>query len=102
VRRLLDAIKPAVFEDITDIEPAATDTSRSSSSSGWLSETLNANYGPIELERVGGFVQIRGHDYIARTTRRLSRPTCSFLGYYNHDPEMFKPPQEKRDRASRR
>jgi hypothetical protein len=70
MRRLIDAIKPAVFEDLGDIDPA-TATSRSSWSSGWLSETLNANYGRIELERAGGFVQIRGS-----RLRRRRLPAC--------------------------
>jgi hypothetical protein len=65
---------------------------------GWLSATLNAKYGAVELERDGGFVQIRGHAYTGEEPPPMAPETLAFLGYYNHDPELFKPPQEKRDR----
>jgi hypothetical protein len=71
-RRLLDAIKPAVFEDLTDIDPQH----------GYVPSTrrrlalrdLNAATARIELERAGGFVQIRGHDYTVDEDPARSRP----------------------------
>jgi hypothetical protein len=99
MRRLIDAIKPAVFEDLGDIDPRHGYVPLELVG-GWLSETLNANYGRIELERAGGFVQIRGHDYVDDDFPPVAPDVLSFLGYYNHDPELFKPPQEKRERGS--
>ena len=99
VRRLLEAIKPAVFEDITDIDPRHGYIDLDLVG-GWLSSTLNANYGRVELERVDGFVQLRGYDYIDADVPPVAPDVLTFLGYYNHDPEMFRPPQEKRERGA--
>jgi hypothetical protein len=97
VRRLLDAIKPVLFDDLTDISPQHGYVPLTLVAD-WLSATLNANYGAIELERDGGFVQIRGHAYTDEERPPMAPETLAFLGFYNHDPELFKPPQEKRDR----
>ncbi|MCY1065620.1 SNF2-related protein [Nannocystis sp. RBIL2] len=97
-RRLLDAIKPAVFEDIQDINPQNVYDDLELLA-GWLSATLNSKYGPVRLERQGGFVQAVGVDYVdSKNTVGLSPDTLAFLGYYNHDPSLFQPPREKRDR----
>ena len=98
VRRLLDAIKPALFDDLTDISPQHGYVPLSLVAA-WLSATLNANYGAVELERDGGFVQIRGHAYTDDEPPPMAPETLAFLGFYNHDPELFKPPQEKREGA---
>jgi hypothetical protein len=63
-----------------------------------MSETLNGRYGRIELEREGGFVQVRGHDYTDADAPAIAPEALAFLGYYNHDPELFRPPQDRRDR----
>jgi hypothetical protein len=97
VRRLLDAIKPALFDDLTDLSPQHGYVPLTLVA-GWLSTTLNANYGVVELERDGGFVQIRGHAYTDEERPPMAPETLAFLGFYNHDPELFKPPQDKRDR----
>ncbi|MDC0721729.1 SNF2-related protein [Nannocystis bainbridge] len=97
VRRLLEAIKPAVFDDLTDISPQHGYVPLDLVA-GWMSATLNGRYGAIELERKGGFVQVRGHDYTAEDLPPMAPETLAFLGYYNHDPELFRPPQEKRER----
>lgn len=97
VRRLLDAIKPALFDDLIDISPQHGYVPLSLVAE-WLSATLNAKYGAVELERDGGFVQIRGHAYTDDERPPMAPETLAFLGFYNHDPELFKPPQEKRDR----
>nr|WP_276603081.1 Eco57I restriction-modification methylase domain-containing protein [Nannocystis pusilla] len=96
-RRLLDAIKPAVFDDLTDISPQHGYVPLDLVAA-WISATLNARYGTIELERKGGFVQLRGHDYTAEEQPALAPEALAFLGYYNHDPELFRPPLEKRER----
>jgi len=98
-RRLIDAIQPAVFEDLSDIDPRHGYIPLDLVS-GWLSDTLNARYGRVELERTGGFVQLRGHDYVDDTRPPVAPEVLAFLGYYNHDPELFKPPQEKRERGA--
>ena len=97
VRRLLDAIKPATFEDLTDVSPQHGYVPLDLVA-GWISATINSRYGAVELERKGGFVQIRGHRYTAAEPPPIALETLSFLGFYNHDPEMFKPPQDKRER----
>ena len=97
VRRLLEAIAPAVFDDLTDISPQHGYVPLDLVA-GWISATLNGRYGPVELERKDGFVQIKGHDYTSDNLPAISPATLAFLGFYNHDPEMFRPPQEKRDR----
>ncbi|MBZ5709375.1 SNF2-related protein [Nannocystis pusilla] len=97
VRRLLEAIAPAVFDDLTDISPQHGYVPLDLVA-GWISATLNGRYGAIELERKDGFVQLKGHDYTSEKAPAISPATLAFLGYYNHDPELFRPPQEKRDR----
>ena len=96
-RRLLEAIGPAVFDDLTDISPQHGYVPLDLVA-GWMSETLNGRYGRIELEREGGFVQVRGHDYTDADAPAIAPEALAFLGYYNHDPELFRPPQERRDR----
>ena len=97
VKRLLDAIKPAVFEDITDIDPQHGWIPLELVSD-WVSDTLNQRLGPIVFERVEGLIQVRGRSYtgLGEDTRGLTATTLAFLGYLNHDPEMFKPPRPRR------
>jgi hypothetical protein len=97
VKRLLDAIKPAVFEDITDIDPQHGWIPLELVSD-WASDTLNQRLGPIVFERVEGLIQVRGRSYtgLGEDTRGLTAATLAFLGYLNHDPEMFKPPRPRR------
>jgi hypothetical protein len=96
-RRLLGAIKPALFDDLMDISPQHGYVPLPLIA-GWLSATLNAKYGAVELERAPGFVQVRGHTYTGEEPPPIAPETLAFLGYYNHDPELFRPPQEKRER----
>ncbi|SFF43925.1 Helicase conserved C-terminal domain-containing protein [Nannocystis exedens] len=97
VRRLLEAIGPAVFDDLTDISPQHGYVPLELVA-GWISATLNGRYSAVELERKGGFVQVKGHDYTSENVPPISPATLAFLGYYNHDPELFRPPHEKRER----
>ncbi|MEZ4454755.1 MAG: SNF2-related protein, partial [Nannocystaceae bacterium] len=102
VRRLLDAIQPAVFEDLSDLSPQHGYVPLELVA-GWLSETLNQRYGPVELEREGGFVQVKGKDYIDQRERAgVSPETLAFLGYYNHDPALFQPPKDRSEREAPR
>src|SRR5690606_13194326 len=97
-RRLLEAIGPAVFDDITALSPQHGYVPLDPVA-GWISETLNARYGSVELEREEGLVQIAGRTYTdeRKDSRGISPDTLAFLGYYNHDPALFQPPKEKRD-----
>src|SRR5690606_27075258 len=56
-RRLLDAIKPAVFEDIADVSPQHGYVPLDLVSE-FASEALNASYGEIVFEREDGLIQI--------------------------------------------
>jgi hypothetical protein len=87
-----------VFEDITDIDPRHGYIDLALVSD-WLSSTLNANYGRIELERVDGFVQIRGYDYIDSPTRRPVARRADLPRLLQPRPrDVQGRPQEKRDR----
>ncbi len=99
-RRLLDAIRPAVFEDIADINPQHGYVPLDLVSE-WVSATLNQRLGPIQLERVDGLVQVKGRSYtqIDDDSRGLAAATLAFLGYLNHDPELFKPPRPRREKG---
>jgi hypothetical protein len=99
VRRLLEAIRPATFEDLTEVSPRFGYVPLDLVS-GWISETMNARYGPVSLERKGGFVQLRGHDYTDADPPPIAPETLAFLGYVNHDPELFKPEREPSDRSA--
>lgn len=103
VRRLLEAIKPAVYEDIADFSPQDGYMPLALVSS-WVSETLNAKIEPIHLEREGGLIQARGIQYgeTSKESRALSGTTVAFLGWLNHDLAMFKIPREARDKNAPR
>jgi len=93
VQHLLGAIKPAVFDDLADISPQHGYVPLSLVSA-WLSASLNAKYGPVELEREEGLVQVAGYSYTDEKAPSITPETLSFLGYYNHDPELFKAPKD--------
>jgi hypothetical protein len=99
VRRLLDAIKPAVFEDIAEFSPQ-DGYMPLELVSGWLSDTLNAKIDPIRLERVDGLIQARGLKYIDtdQDSRGLASATVACLGWLNHDFSLFKVERERRGR----
>jgi hypothetical protein len=99
VRRLLDAIKPAVFEDIAEFSPQ-DGYMPLELVSGWLSDTLNAKIDPIRLERVDGLIQARGLKYIDtdQDSRGLASATVACLGWLNHDFTLFKVERERRGR----
>jgi hypothetical protein len=80
-----------VFEDLTDISPQHGYVPLDLVA-GWISETLNAATAPSSSSA-------RGASSRSAATTTPTRPppiapeTLAFLGYYNHDPELFKPPQ---------
>jgi hypothetical protein len=99
VRRLLEAIRPATFEDLPEVSPRHGYVPLDLVA-GWVSETINGRYGAVKLERRGGFVQLQGHDYIDPDPPPIAPETLAFLGYVNHDPELFKPEREASDRST--
>ncbi len=100
VRRLLDAIKPAVFEDIEDLSPEHGFVPLDLVSE-WVSTTLNGRLGPLMFERADGLIQTRGHAYteLGDDSRGLTAASLAFLGFLNHDPELFKPPRPRRQKG---
>ncbi|MDC0716196.1 Eco57I restriction-modification methylase domain-containing protein [Nannocystis bainbridge] len=96
-RRLLEAIGPAVFEDISDITPSQRWVPLDLVSA-WLSATYNRELGPVALERVAGLVRVQGHAY--NTTDDLAGLTAEtvwILGWINHDKFLFDPDDDGDD-----
>lgn len=97
VRRLLDAIKPAVYEDIIDVSPQHGYVPLDMVSE-FVSETLNSAYGEVEFERDGGLIKIVDQKYGSAHDesyeRAISSSTLEFLGWLNHDNKLFEPSQE--------
>jgi hypothetical protein len=94
VRRLLGAIRPATFDDLAEISPRHGYVPLEMVAA-WISATLNGRYGAVRLERKGGLVQILGHEYTDADLPPIAPETLAFLGFYNHDPELFRPAQER-------
>ena len=99
VRRLLEAIRPATFEDLTEVSPRHGYVPLDLVA-GWVSDTINGRYGAVKLERQGGFVQLQGHDYTDPDQPVIAPETLAFLGYVNHDPELFRPEPDRSDRSA--
>jgi hypothetical protein len=99
VRRLLDAIKPVVFEDLAEFSPQ-DGYMPLDLVGGWISDTLNRAIDPIRLERVDGLIQARGIPFAEtdRDTRGLAAETVACLGWLNHDFTTFKVERERRSR----
>ena len=105
-RRLEAVMNLAVFEDIQDVSPRQGWVPLSLVSA-WLSETLNSRYGAVDLERVGGTVQLPATGGAAGvddaeddglkvykkmgTTTALSPEALWCIGWINHDFAYFKP-----------
>ena len=90
-RKLLDVIKPALFDEIEGVSPRQ----------GWVPLELVAEWvapltidkSPPKLVRKGGLLQIDGEDYeqLDRTEAGIGIELMSFLGWVNHHAEMFRP-----------
>jgi superfamily II DNA or RNA helicase len=96
VQRLLDAIKPAIFDDIEGV----------SARQGWVPLELvtewvnatytNAGYGgyqDVTFLRQGGLVTAKGHDYeeLSKKERTVHPEVLLILGWINHDKTLFAP-----------
>lgn len=94
-RKLLDTIKPQVFEDIEGISPRQGWIPLSLIE-GWIGETLNARYGFVKLERREGLVQPLGVAYDdLEDSRALASETRWCIGWMNHDKTVFKPKKKQ-------
>ena len=96
-RKLVEAIAPAVFDDIDGISPrqgwVPLDMVQD-----WLSETLNSRYGSVDLVRQDGIVQLAGADYEHIDKARVLAPEARWcLGWINHDKTVFKPRKRRED-----
>ncbi|MBK6812832.1 MAG: hypothetical protein IPG81_28925 [Sandaracinaceae bacterium] len=90
-RKLLDVIKPALFDEIEGVSPRQ----------GWVPLELVAEWvapltidkSPPKLVRKGGLLQIDGEDYeqLDRTEAGIGIELMNFLGWVNHHAEMFRP-----------
>ena len=90
-RRLLDAIKPVVFEDITDISPQHGYVPLS-----LVSEWASARFGSkVSLERTGGIVHLVGHQYNAKAMASVAPKAVDFIGWMNHDDGYFRPERDR-------
>jgi hypothetical protein len=93
VSRLLAAIKPVVFADLSELSPnhgwIPLDLV-----SAWVSATMNRNLGALTLVREGGLISAADTD-----ERSLAAETMSFLGWLNHDNKNFTPIGEDKKAA---
>lgn len=93
-RRLLQTIKPAVFDDIGGVSPrqgwVPIDLI-----GAWMTEVLNRGEA-IQLERHAGLVQIVGGRYEdMESSWSLSTTSIWCIGWMNHDRSVFSPTHRK-------
>ncbi len=95
-RRLIDALQPAVFDDLTGVSPRQ----------GWLpldlvgrwmSESINRHYGNLTLERREGLVQLHGENYDRLERADVSAETRWCIGWINHDKTTFQPKKRQNE-----
>jgi hypothetical protein len=84
-RKLVEVIQPAVLDDIGGVSPrqcwVPLDLAQ-----GWLTETLNAHYGQVRLERREGLVHVPGLDYDQiEEAGELADKARWCIGWINHD-----------------
>ena len=85
-RRLLEAIAPAVFDDIEGITPQQ----------GWIPLELVGQWLGHSLERREGLVQLAHVDYAQTREARAVRPETRWcLGWINHDRTLFRPSKRR-------
>jgi hypothetical protein len=93
VNRLLAAIDPVVFDDLTELRPnegwVPIDVV-----ADWLTEDLNSLYSPLSLIRADGLYEARTREGGPRPV--LAPATAAFLGWLNHDLATFTPPKRSK------
>lgn len=96
VQRLLEAIGPAIFDDIEGIS-ARQGWVPLTLVSEWVNDTYStAGYGgydPVTYERQGGLVTVRGFEYdeLNKRERSIHPEVLLILGWMNHDKTLFSP-----------
>jgi len=82
-RRLIDAIKPAIWEDLQDLSPRLGWIPLDIVSA-WLGDTMNSTFGAPPLERVNGLV-------VQADATALEPETNWCIGWINHNRRVFSP-----------
>ena len=95
-RRLVETIAPAVFDDIDGVSPRQGWIPLDLVA-GWLTETLNSNYGTVSLTRESGLVVVEGTDYEDIGDAYLSAESRWFIGWVNHDRTVFRPKKRRHE-----
>ncbi|MBL8616687.1 MAG: DEAD/DEAH box helicase family protein [Deltaproteobacteria bacterium] len=94
-RKLREALQPAVLDDIEGVL-ARQGWMPLHLVAQWLTETLNAHFGPVSLVRKDGLVQLEDVDYDElEDARGLSSEARWAIGWINHDRTTFKPKKAK-------
>jgi hypothetical protein len=107
LRRLDGVMNFATFEDIYDVSPRQGWVPLPLVSQ-WVGERINGRYGPVELDRVGGTVQLAGaadDDGLAEyrklgASTAVTPETLWCIGWMNHDFTLFKPDLGKEEMAA--
>jgi hypothetical protein len=90
-KRLLDTIRPAVFDDVEGVSPRQGWVPLDMVE-GWFGEVLNARYGEVKLARKDGLVVPEGVSYDDIDDTRALAPEARWcIGWMNHDKTVFKP-----------
>ncbi len=97
--KLLAAIAPAVFEDLEGIS-ARQPWVPLDLVMGWMGERYSSGgYGPVQLARHRGLVQLEGWDYTETSKKavqgEVNPDVLLILGWMNHDKTLFAPGKDK-------
>jgi hypothetical protein len=94
-KKLLDTIRPAVFDDIDGVS-ARQGWVPLDLVEGWFADTLNARYGAVKLSRRDGLVVPEGVSYDDIDDTHALAPEARWcIGWMNHDKTVFKPKKKQ-------
>ncbi len=94
VKRLLEVIQPAVYEDIDGVSPRQGWIPLDLVA-GWMGDSINAGR-EVELARRSGLVQVATSDYEEIKDDWTLRPEARWcVGWINHDKTVFRPRKRK-------
>ncbi len=93
---LLDAIAPALFDDIEGVSPRQGWVPLDLVAV-WMTETLNDSYRQVRLTRESGVVQVAGVDYDDIDGALLSPQARWCIGWINHDKTVFRPRKRRHE-----
>ncbi|MCB9765634.1 MAG: DEAD/DEAH box helicase family protein [Alphaproteobacteria bacterium] len=99
--RLLEAIRPVVFEDIQDSLSPRHGWLPLDLVARWMSAALQSKaYKPVQLSKVDGVVRLRDVDYDdinAQRDRLVSAHVVWCVGWMNHDKTVFRPKVKRKE-----